>query len=202
MLFCTALDALFPSSCGGCGAAGSAFCAACRVISSRTEVRHVAGLRLVAVGAYAGTLRRAILAYKCGRRDVGEALAAWLAQRCGPFDTNAVFVPVPTTAARRAERGFDQSVDLARRLSVLRERPLLLALRHRTGDAQRGRSRTARLAARDRFACVAPRVLGGVRIVLVDDVVTTGATAADSAQTLRAHGAVVNDAVVLAAARR
>ncbi|MBC5798795.1 MAG: ComF family protein [Candidatus Eremiobacteraeota bacterium] len=159
-------------------------------------------MRLVAAGAYAGPLRRAILAYKCGRRDVGEALAAWLAQRCGPIDASAVFVPVPTTGARRAERGFDQGVDLARRLSTLRDRPVLLALRHRTGDAQRGRSRADRLAAHDRFACVAPGVLPGVRVVLVDDVVTTGATLADSAQALRAHGAVVPYAVVLAAARR
>lgn len=155
----------------------------------------------MAGGAYAGTLRRTILAYKHGRRDVGEALAAWLAERCGPIDPTAVLVPVPTTAFRRAERGFDQSVRLARRLSVFRERPVLLALRHRAGDAQRGRTRAARLAARDRFACVADDVLCGVRIVLVDDVVTTGATLADSARTLRARGAVVEDAVVLASAR-
>ncbi len=44
-------------------------------------------------------------------------------------------------------------------------------------------------------------MLCGVRIVLVDDVVTTGATLADSAGTLRARGAVVEDAVVLASAR-
>ncbi len=151
-------------------------------------------------GAYAGTLRRTILAYKRGRRDVGEALAAWLAERCGPFDPSAVPVSVPTTGPRRAERGFDQSVRLARRLAALRERPVLLALWHRAGDSQRGRTRTARLAARNRFACAGDHVFRGVRIVLVDDVVTTGATLADSAQTLRARGAVVEDAVVLASA--
>lgn len=166
------------------------------------HVRRHAGLRIVAGAAYEGALRRAILAYKRGRRDVGVALAAWLAEGVEAFDSRAVLVPVPTTRERRGLRGFDQAELLARELAVRRCRPVLLALRHSAGDAQRGRSRSGRLAARERFACVAPRLVEGLHIVLVDDVVTTGATLADSAATLRKHGAFVRSAVVLAAARR
>ncbi len=194
------LDALFPPVCEGCGTSGVAFCGACRPPPSANVRRDVEGLRLFAAGRYEGALRRAILTYKCGRRDVGDALAQWLADRCDAFPADAVLVPVPTTQARRARRGFDQSVRLARELGERRSRPVLLALQHRGDDAQRGRSRIERLAAHGRFACAAPRLVSGVTIVLVDDVVTTGATLADSARTLRAQGAFVRSAVVLASA--
>ncbi len=109
-----------------------------------------------------------------------------------------VLVPVPTVARRRRERGFDQSVRLARRLGERSQRPVLLALRQIAGDAQRGRSRRARLGAVGRFACVAPSLVSGARVVLVDDVVTTGATLADAARTLVACGARIDHAIVLA----
>jgi predicted amidophosphoribosyltransferase len=101
---------------------------------------------------------------------------------------------------RRRERGFDQGVRLAEQLGVRVEVPVLLGLSRRSGDAQRGRSRGARLAARGRFDCTAPNLVSRARIVLVDDVVTTGATLADCASVLRSCGAVVTQAAVIAVA--
>ncbi|MDQ2908866.1 MAG: hypothetical protein M3R44_05870 [Candidatus Eremiobacteraeota bacterium] len=200
MLLSIALDALFPSSCAGCRLPGSAFCAACQPPLAAVTVRRDGSLRIIAGGGYEGALRRAILAYKRGRRDVGVALASWLADRMEWLEPSAVLIPVPTTRARRGERGFDQGELLARELGELRNRPVLLGLRHRAGDAQHGRTRSGRLAARERFACVAPQLIDGMHVVLVDDVVTTGATLADSAATLRRHGALVDAAVVLGSA--
>ena len=152
-----------------------------------------------AVGRYAGCLRRAILAYKRGRRDTGDVLGTLLAACVSNvIPRDAIVVPVPTVSERRRVRGFDQSLRLARSLGERSQRPVVVALRQVVRDAQRGRSRASRLAAAGRFVCVAPQLVEGARVMLVDDVVTTGATLRDCAATLAASGARVCGAVVLA----
>ncbi len=199
MVLSSVLAALFPTRCAGCGTIGVALCAACLPPLRRSRPLLVAGFEVRAIGRYSGPLRRAILSYKRGRRDIGDALASLFeARMTAGLGPEIVLVPVPTVARRRRERGFDQSVRLARRLGERSQRPVLLALRQIAGDAQRGRSRRARLGAVGRFACVAPSLVSGARVVLVDDVVTTGATLADAARTLVACGARIDHAIVLA----
>ena len=199
MLFAVLLDAFFPSRCVGCSRIGGVFCAACRPQPAASRRLRAGSLRVAAAGRYAGVLRRAILLYKRGRRDAGDALALLLADRvAGALPAGAVLVPVPTTGRRRRARGFDQSVRLARALGERSGLPVVLALAQTAGDAQRGRSRGSRLAARGRFTCAAPELVAGARIVLVDDVLTTGATLDDCRATLERCGAIVPEAVVLA----
>jgi competence protein ComFC len=154
------------------------------------------------LGPYEGSLRHAVLAFKRGRRDVGTALALTLARLFGEEITalNCVLIPVPTTAARRSERGFDQAVFLAREVGRLTGLGVLDALRQTAGDAQRGRSRSARLRACGRFRCIAGPLVEGTRVTLIDDVATTGATLRDCAAVLAAAGARVVGALVLARA--
>jgi len=199
MFVTRALDALFPIGCIGCGRRGRALCEHCRPSASGRRLIPLGDFDVYALGRYTGVLRRAILAYKRGRCDVGDALAALLAERvAGDLPHDALLVPVPTVARRSRERGYDQSVRLARGLEGDTTRTVLLALRQTAGDGQRGRSRDARLAARGRFACAAPGLVAETEIVLVDDVMTTGATLRDCARVLEASGAVVGGAVVLA----
>lgn len=201
MLLSQVFDAVFPAACFGCGRPGEPLCGACRPQGARSIRLQAGALEVRAAGPYDGALRRTILAYKRGRRDAGDVLAGLLAAAiAGWVPRGAVFVPVPTAAMRRRERGFDQGVRLAEQLGVRVEVPVLLGLSRRSGDAQRGRSRSARLAARGRFDCTAPNLVSRARIVLVDDVVTTGATLADCASVLRSCGAVVTQAAVIAVA--
>ncbi|HEY1881596.1 MAG TPA: hypothetical protein VGG51_00975 [Candidatus Cybelea sp.] len=148
------------------------------------------------VASYEGRLRDAILALKDGRRDVAEALgrlAAPLVAR------DAVLLPVPTTLKRRRLRGMDGVALVARIAASVAGARVVLALSQRSGDAQRGRSRASRLAARGRFGGDASEVAGRC-VTLFDDVCTTGSTLRDCAGAVREAGGMVNHAIVVAVA--
>lgn len=190
------LDFVFPPQCASCNMLGSGFCDGCAAVCERIHVR-LATLRVNAFGSYEGSLRSAILALKDGRRDVAQSLGRLVAALILP---GSMLVPVPTTAKRRRIRGFDGVALVAGHAATLANASVLAALEQRSSDAQRGRSRAARLAAHGRFACFEAGV-AGKRVVLFDDVCTTGSTLLDCAAAVRAAGGVVEDAVVVAATK-
>ena len=190
------LDAVFPPQCASCNAFGSGLCGAC--VPAGTPLRiGLPGLTVRALAPYEDTVRTAVLALKDGRRDVAEALGRAIAPLIAP---GSCLVPVPTTVARLRVRGVDGVALVARHAARGAGAEMLVALEQRRGDAQRGRSRTQRLAARGRFVCRAS--IAGRRVTLVDDVCTTGATLRDCAAAVRAAGGIVEDAVVAAVALR
>ena len=146
-------------------------------------------MNVSALGIYEGSLRRAILALKSGRRDVAEAFAERL---YATAPANRI-VPVPTTAARRRERGFD-GCELIARLAFEKVTAGLVQVR---GETQRGRDREERLVRRQRFVWRGPQ-LAGTTVTLLDDVVTTGATLESCAAIVRDAGGIVTEALALA----
>lgn len=104
-----------------------------------------------------------------------------------------VVVPVPTTASRLRRRGYNQAELLARRVSAVLDLPLCEALLRPTAR----RSQTALTPAERRenvrgtFGASTPASsrIRGARVLLIDDVLTTGATASEAAATLERHGA-------------
>ncbi len=195
------LNALFPPRCAGCNADNVVLCASCLPAPSAQRRAGLGRFPVDALGPYAGALRSTILAFKRGRRDAGVVLARLAAERLfAANDDGAVLVPVPTTRPRRGVRGFDQGLFLAGHIARLRGLPAICALRQTAGDAQRGRSRAERLRARGRFSIVGASIVAGSHVVLVDDVMTTGATLLDCAATLERAGARVSRAIVLARA--
>jgi ComF family protein len=102
-----------------------------------------------------------------------------------------VLVPMPLSFARLRERGYNQSLLLARQLDPIKTRAELL-LRIRDTPAQHTLKRTERLSAlRDAFAVepLLAHTLPGRRVLLVDDVMTTGASLHAAARTMKAAGA-------------
>ncbi|HEX8633457.1 MAG TPA: ComF family protein [Pyrinomonadaceae bacterium] len=147
-----------------------------------------------AVGKYEGALRASILTLK-HEPHVSARLGRLLfaAARRPPLDAATRIVPVPLHAERERERGFNQATLLARTLAHLSKLPLdewsvartVHASRHRAGMDARARRETVEGA----FRVERPRLVEGERILLVDDVFTTGATVSACAQALREAGA-------------
>ena len=184
---------LFPSACAGCDALGPGLCARCAPTLHDAIDFDVGGIPAFALGAYDGPLRRAIVAVKHGERDPLEPLAELLSARAPVI---GALVPLSTSWSRSAERGFDQSVELARRVAQRRGLPFVEPLR-KHGGAQDGRSRAARLRATGRFRLDARVELPAI-VTLLDDVCTTGATASDAVRTLASAGVAVRRLVFLA----
>lgn len=183
----------FATRCGGCGRWGdSGICPECRTelspVGDPSEV-------LFALGRYEGVLRSLIRRFKYGKRpDLALDLGALLAGL--PFPPG-LLVPVPLAPERALERGYNQAELLARMVARIHGYPLWTGL-ERTLDTQPQHSlgKGARWSNLAGAFSAAP--LHGERILLVDDIFTTGATAASAQEALRAAGAGEVSVVVLA----
>ena len=168
----------------------------------RCDAEHFDAAR--SVGVYEGALRAAVLTLK-HEPHVGARLASLLAraQARPPLDAATLVVPVPLHAERERERGFNQAAQLARSLSARARLPVdewsvervKHAERHRAGMDARARRETVEGA----FRVTRPRLVAGHRVLLVDDVLTTGATVSSCARALRQAGA--HEVFVLTVAR-
>lgn len=202
-----ALAVLLPVSCAGCGGDDRALCAGCR--SQLSAIPHLHrlddGTAVVSALRYDGVVRHSILAFKEeGRTDVARALARPLAAAItgasivGGRSTGAIRlepVSVPTSRRSYRRRGYDPVRLLARRAGF---RVADVGLRNvRDRADQKSLDRAARgdnLAGSMRSG----RRLDGRSLLLVDDVLTTGATIAEATRALRAAGAEVGAAATLA----
>ncbi|TME67251.1 MAG: ComF family protein [Chloroflexi bacterium] len=195
-------DVLLVPRCAGCGEPGSWFCFACR--DQCEPVAHDGRLALRAAGPHAGPLRAAVRRLKYGgepglAEELGALVALEVARDLAGGVTLDAIVPVPLHRLRAAARGYDQAALLARAVALRAGLPLRATLhRIRGGRPQVELDRAAR-AANIRGAFVAEAgSLRGLRVAIVDDVATTGATLKDAAAAARAAGARAVRAYVVA----
>ena len=175
-----------------------------RVISLETATcprcrRHPAEVSVSrAIGAYEGSLRAIVHALKYeGRRSLASPLAALIRRECANTLEGAdMLVPVPLHPGRERQRGFNQAEELAARLDM----PMRRVLRRIRATPSQTDLPAARRHGnvRDAFAISRSARVSGLRIVLVDDVCTTGATLDACARVLRAAGAADVRAVTAA----
>lgn len=210
MSFLDAVTAVFaPYACLGCGNEGPLLCKSCygrlppiagRCFhclkptpgnSSCANCRQASGLYVVmAAAAYDGVARELVWRLKFEGAQAAAKLMARQMVTLVPDIGDAAIVPVPTATSRVRRRGYDQARLLARALSRQSGLPMLPLLARRGQHHQVGADRATRLAQLSGAFRVPHPVLAHDRhLILVDDVLTTGATLTAAAAALHATGA-------------
>lgn len=206
--------ALPPPRCGRCARSlpgalpDAALCRECRTEPPAFE-------SVIALAEYArdDAFREWILAFKHGGRPdlasvLGGALGVRLASVRGavPADEHALLVPVPLHARRRFERGYDQAWLLARAAARVEGIAVHAVLTRTRATLPQGSpfapEREANVRGAFRLARGAARRVAGRAVWLVDDVLTSGATASACAELVLAAGAASAHVLVLARAER
>ncbi|MFN0092591.1 MAG: ComF family protein [Acidimicrobiales bacterium] len=198
---------LFPRVCPVCGVVGPAPCPPCRrLLLPPAEPPRLAGFEAcAALFAYTGAAASVVagLKYRNARSALAwlaDALAALVSASCPP---PALVTWAPTTPGRARARGFDHAELLARALARRLPVPAAPTLERGHGPPQTGRTRRERQGgvsfawSRSWRAPSAARLAAGP-VLVVDDVITTGATLTAAGALLRAHGAASLCAAALA----
>ena len=209
------LDLVLPLECGGCGAPATRWCEACAVALKVHEhdpqvitPRLDPGVPVFALGRHAGSRRQAIVGLKeRGRADLVPPLAQALATGIhrlltwGVLDLPLTVVPAPTRRLAARRRGGDPVARLA--ASAVEAHPGIVVVpalrltgftRDSVGLGSSARQRN--LAGRVRVT--AKTLPQGADILVVDDIVTTGATACESVRVLQAAGQTVAGVLAMA----
>lgn len=205
------LDLLYPPRCPFCRGltnGGQLICRACRralpVVPRAAQEKRVDGLaRCCSALFYDGGVRASILRYKFGGaaaycRAYGEILAACIDENDISCD---IITWAPISRQRMRRRGYDQAQLMAQELSRLTGVPCARLLKKtRNNPAQSGtNSRAARYRnVKGVYAPAPGAAIAGRRVLVIDDVVTTGATLSECAAVLKAAGAAEISALTLA----
>ena len=178
--------------CAGCSEPGVELCRRCRfAFVAAPPVITSAGI--LAATEFSGLAKDLIIGLKYrNRRRLAHHLAEQLSRRLDPTAIDVV-TWAPTSRQRSSSRGYDQAELLARALAARWRKPCRRMLFRRHGEAQTGRSRDQRLQGPEFLARPISRP---PRVLVIDDVVTTGATLLAARDALLAAGA---RSVVLAA---
>jgi len=177
-------------------------CPACRKESFAFQ-------QVLRLGRYEGLLREVILRLKKQRGEglaelLGECWAKESVARFAAFHADAM-IPVPLHWRRRWQRGYNQSAALCRGLASCLNLPFhpawLRRVRHTPQQTSRPTPAERKANVRGAFRARTGAPLAGRTILLVDDVMTTGATASEAARALRSAGASHVVVAVLARAQ-
>lgn len=202
------LSKVAPHLCCGCGKIGSLLCdnckydinndvftqcLACRGPADETGVCHHCNVpyeRAWCVGERSGVLQRLVGDFKFQNTyGAYTHLAQLLEERISELPPNTIIVPVPTVSSHMRERGYDHTYLIAKWIAMrrgLKIKPLLVRL---TNTKQRDASRKDRIAQAKVAFGIRGKVDSEMYYLVIDDVVTTGATMYYAADILRQAGA-------------
>ena len=160
---------------------------------AKKNISFIAGW--TAVWYYEGNIRKSLVRFKFhGKRSYASAYGKYLAARLqedGMTDFD-ILTWIPISAKRRSKRGYDQVELLVQAVgNELQVKPVPTLYKHRHNPAQSTQKDAARRRANvlGAYRVLDPAAVAGKRILLLDDIITTGATASECARTLLVAGA-------------
>lgn len=174
------------SKCITCGSPTSPNTYLCAACSSRNDLHHI-----WATGPYAGQLEHLIHLLKFERtQEAAKQLATGINYTLPYLSPATVIMPIPSANSRIRQRGYDQTVLIAKKFAQLRNLEFAEGLERTHNLRQVGADRSTRVAQAQTAYTSLPLDFDPIRpIVLIDDVMTTGATAMAAAACLVARGA-------------
>jgi predicted amidophosphoribosyltransferase len=206
-------ELLFPQRCLGCAVLGDALCSRCRVDWSFTvRTTHIENLRVVASVEYSNVVQKIILASKESLIKSADCLLAEALFNSYRIATEFIFknieidaiVPIPSQKSALRKRGRDFITDISREIAAAEGVNCLPILRHRRkvrdqstlNKAERWNNLKGSLVVENSDRTGPP-----ARVLLIDDLVTTGATLIEASRALRYAGFEVVGAVTAAIAK-
>ena len=205
------LDLVYPKRCPGCHLPSASICESCKsfwqkqTISITLRKNQVSDLLVVSVAQYRDEVRAVLLAYKeDGEREAGKVLTEALLQARRGISNHSVcaFVPIPSNPKSVRRRGRDFMLDLCNQVAIQSGDKVLSIIK-----VNRDVQDQSKLSEKERsqnlvgaFDC-APKnlkLLAKFPIILVDDLLTTGATLREAQRALRQRGVIPIGAITAA----
>lgn len=184
-----------PSRCYLCLRASSG-CSVCSKCQPRTPIRY-----LWAATNYSSVAKTLVGCMKYHQQRQAAVLIAQKLNETVPYLSDVVISYVPSASSRLRQRSFDHSRLIAKEFARLRGLDFAPVLMRRNQLRQVGHTRTERIKqAEGAYRAINPRFISKKRIILIDDVLTTGATIEEAAKTLKRAGAKSVDAAIFAQA--
>ena len=200
----------FPDKCIGCREKGESFCKKCADGAKRVENKAGSVLfldKLYYWGDYENpALRKALRSYKYhGMKNLAEPFSQMLSELLKPelpdFSDKALIVPIPAHKARISLRGYNQAELLAQKLSQKTNLPFNpeILVKIKNTPSQTSLSGLERmLNIKNSFSVKTHEYIKNKKIILVDDIITTGATLSEAARVLKEAGALMVAGLVVA----
>lgn len=196
-------DLLFTPICIGCNKFGVRICTSClRELKPINNLRHGYLDRIIAANDYSGWLRDRLIQYKSGEHTLAMGLASVLSLKCLSQTPSLKIVPIPSSTQKIKLRQIDTIGYLANQIKTLEPKYQVLPILSLIKDVkdQVGLSYRDRATNLQNAFLTTQKVSGNV--LLIDDVITTGATVWNAAKVLKQAGATSVTAVTLCNAAR
>lgn len=192
------LSVVAPHYCCECGEIGSSLCPSCKydIVDGKSfELNH----RVRVVGSYKGVLGTLIKGLKFERNINAAKVLGSLLNECLPdYGTNVIVVPVPTVDRHIRQRGYDHMMLIAKEFAKLRGYKISGELKRNSSDVQVGASAKQRHDQAKNAFSVSSQIDPKTTFLVIDDVLTTGATLRYAVRSIHKVGARRVRAVAIA----